>query len=209
MYLFFDTETTGLPDYRLSLTDEAQPHIVQLAMILTDGIGKELFTFKAPIIPEGFEIDENGLAFAVNKISNDIANRYGVKLKTALSMFRFLEEKALMKIAHNYRFDGFLLKCAHERAGVQPIDPPIDKYCTMKAITEVMKLPATKRMQACGMEYAPKSARLSEGYEYCTGKKLENAHDALADVRACKEIFFWLVSSRLYKPQERTAPQAA
>lgn len=210
MYLFFDTETTGLPDFNRDLVDPAQPHIVQLACLLTDNVGRELVTFKAPIIPEGYTIDETGRAFEVNRVTNAMANDYGVTLRQALAMFRMFESKAVLKVAHNYRFDGFLLKAAHARAGVDPIDPPIEKFCTMKAMTEIMKLPPTANMVAAGFTDKPKSAKLAEAYTYCTGKQIENAHDALADVKACKDVFFWIMKQGFYKEQPRvTAEEAA
>jgi DNA polymerase III subunit epsilon len=206
MYLFFDTETTGLPKFDAGLTDQCQPHIVQLAMLLTDIHGREMVTFKAPIIPEGFTIDETGRAFEVNRVGNDLANTYGISLRQALAMFRMFESKAQLKVAHNYRFDGFLLKSAHARQGMEPISPPIEKFCTMKAMTEIMKLPPTEKMAAAGFD-KPKSAKLSEAYEYVTGKKLENAHDALADVRACKDVFFWIKDNGFYIEQPRVGPK--
>lgn len=207
MYLFFDTETTGLPDYKLPLEDDNQPHIVQLACLLTNEDGREMITWKSPIVPEGYEIDEQDRAFEVNKISNDIARRYGVTLAQSLRMFRSFEQRATLKVAHNYRFDGFLLKAAHVRAGLEPMDPPIDRYCTMKGISEVMKLPPTDAMVAAGFTDKPKSAKLAEAYRFCTGKDLENAHDALADVRAAKDVFFWLKDNGLWQHQERYNPE--
>lgn len=211
MYAFFDTETTGLPDFNADLTHPKQPHIVQLALLLTDEGGRELMSWKSPIKPEGFVIDETSKAFEVNKIGNDMANKYGVQLRQVLAMFRMFESRAILKVAHNYRFDGFLLKSAHARTGVAPIEPPIEKFCTMKAITEVMKLDPTPNMIAAGFHDKPKSASLAEAYRFVTGgKEIEKAHDALADVKACKEVFFWLVKNGFYKEQPRvTAEQAA
>lgn len=39
-YLFFDTETTGLPDTRMPPEWEGQPHICQLGAIMTDEQGR-------------------------------------------------------------------------------------------------------------------------------------------------------------------------
>lgn len=211
MYLFFDTETTGLPNFDKGLTDPAQPHIVQLACLLTDYSGRELISWKSPIKPEGYTIDESGKAYEVNQISNELANKYGVSLRQTLAMFRLFESKAILKVAHNYRFDGFLLKSAHARANVEPMDPPIEKFCTMKAMTEIMKLEPTAKMVSAGFHDKPKAASLAESYKYVTGgKTIEKAHDALADVRACKEVFFWLMENGFYKEQPRvTAEEAA
>lgn len=176
-------------------------------MLLTDNVGRELVTFKSPIIPEGFVIDEGGRAYEVNKVGNDMAKQYGISMRQALAMFRMFESKAVLKVAHNYRFDGFLLKSAHARHGVEPLAPAIDKFCTMKAMTEIMKLPPTANMVAAGFTDKPKSAKLSEAYTYCTGKTIENAHDALADVKACKDVFFWIMKQGFYKEQPRVGPR--
>jgi DNA polymerase-3 subunit epsilon len=193
MYCFFDTETTGIPDYNKDLTDVAQPHIVQLALLLADEDGREVAVWKRAIIPEGYSIDEGGKAYQINKIGNSLVNKYGVSLKSALAMLYHFESLAELKIAHNYRFDGFLLKCAHARAGVEPINPAIDRYCTMKAIADIR---------------GTKFPKLSEIYKEITGRDLEGAHDALADVRACKDVFFWIKKNNLYKKQERYVPPA-
>jgi len=214
MYLFFDTETTGLANFGLALNDPAQPRIVQIAMLLADEDGREVLTFKAPILHHDFKIDERLVgsdgkptAFSVNRVSNDLCSRYGVGINQALAMFRMFESKAVLKVAHNYRFDGFLLKAAHETAMIAPLDPPIEKFCTMKAMTDIMKLPPTPNMIAAGFNNMPKSAKLSEAYEYCTGRKIENAHDALADVKACKDVFFWIKRQGFYKDQPRVGPK--
>lgn len=193
MYLFFDTETTGLPDYNAPLTDAKQPKIVSVAFILTDMVGREMAVYKAPITRDGFTVDEGGKAYEVNKLGNAALDQYGIDMKIALRMFRMFQDRASLKIAHNYRFDGFLLKGAHEALGVDP-GPVIDKFCTMKVAEELKKQGIIER------------ATLSAFYKHCTGKALEGAHDALSDVRACKDVFFWTLKQGLYKPQPRVVP---
>jgi len=212
MFLFIDTETTGIPNYSLDIIDPAQPRVLQFAAIVADEKGNEIAAFKCPIKPDGWSVDErlevNGrkTAFAIHGLTNDYLNKYGMSMKTALLMFRKFQDMSSLKIAHNYRFDGFLLKGEHQRIGMDA-GPDIEKFCTMKAMTEIMKLPPTEKMVGAGYTW-PKSASLAEAYKFCTGgKTIEKAHDALADVRACKEVFFWILNNGLFKDQPRVKPQ--
>lgn len=185
-YLFFDEETTGLPDYNLSLTAPEQPHIVSIAMILADEAGREMGVFKTALkLPEGVVVDEAGRAYEVNKLGNEALKKYGLEMKVALRMFRLFSDRATLKIAHNYRFDGFLMKAAHEKYCIDT-GAPMDRYCTMKGIKEVTG-----------------KGSLKDAYMHCFGKEIENAHDALADVRACKDVFFWLKQNGHFKHQQR------
>ena len=191
MYVFFDVETTGLAEFERPLNDPSQPHIVQLALVLTDADGREIMGYKAPILlPEGVRVDEKGKAYEVNKWSNALLDQYGVPMVQALSAFKAYQSKSVLKIAHNYRFDGFLLKAAAERYGFAELSPPIEKYCTMTGIKAVTG-----------------KGSLKDAYAHVTGgKTIENAHDAMADVRACKEVFFWLKKEGHFKPQPRKVP---
>src|ERR1051326_4611342 len=56
MVLFFDTETTGKYEFGLPPDDHRQPHIVQLAALLSDDSGKEIASMNAIIRPDGFII---------------------------------------------------------------------------------------------------------------------------------------------------------
>ena len=59
-YLFFDTETTGVPkNYKAPITDlDHWPRLVQLGWILCDEQGSELQTGNDIIKPNGFIIPE-------------------------------------------------------------------------------------------------------------------------------------------------------
>ncbi len=41
-YLFYDTETTGLPDFKARSHEPTQPHIVQLGLAWFDEEGREI-----------------------------------------------------------------------------------------------------------------------------------------------------------------------
>ena len=60
MYLFFDTETTGLPkNWKAPVTDLSNwPRLVQLAYLLTDGERKKIYGGDFIIKPVGFTIPE-------------------------------------------------------------------------------------------------------------------------------------------------------
>ena len=66
------------------------------------------------------------------------------------------------------------------------------KFCTMSASSAIMKLPPTEKMISAGFN-KPKPPKLSDAYEHFFGKNLEGAHNALVDVRACKEVYFELL----------------
>lgn len=61
--------------------------------------------------------------------------------------------------------------------------------CTAKLSTPILKLPPTDKMKAVGRLHH-KTANLGEAYKYFTGRELENAHTAMADVLACMEVYF-------------------
>jgi len=88
-------------------------------------------------------------------------------------------------IAHNIPFDFMVWKSMQFRAGFLESRRGYPRqFCTMNATTEICKLP--------GRFGKYKWPKLSEAYFHATGKELEGAHDAMVDVKACKEIFFWL-----------------
>ena len=65
MYLFFDTETTGVPkNYKAPPSDLLNwPRVVQLAWVVTDEQGRELKATNHIIRPDGFVIPEGSRAF--------------------------------------------------------------------------------------------------------------------------------------------------
>lgn len=194
MILFFDTETTGLPNFRAPMDDDSQPHLVQLACLLTEDDGTERSSLslivnpRAPI-PAG--------ASAVHGITDLIADRAGVFNETAVAMWSRLAERADLLVAHNIRFDMAIMAAAHARhspGGLLKMDKAHAgraRFCTLDAAAPIVNLPPTEKMVAAGFN-KPKPPKLEECIQYFFGETLEGAHDALVDVRACARVFFHL-----------------
>lgn len=186
--LFFDTETTGFVS-PLHPQSDCQPHLVQLAFILTDENTIERACVNMIIRPDGWEIPKQ--ASDVHGITTEIALKYGVPLKNAVSVFCHHVQIADQLVAHNIQFDVKVIECALWQVGAGASSEAFrqkPQFCTMEASRDAIKLPATQRMIAAGRT-GYKSPKVAEAWKFYTGEDLEGAHDALVDVRACSLVY--------------------
>ena len=185
-YLFFDTETTGLPkNYKAPYTDlENWPRVVQLSWIVsTDG---EITKESDNIIKVDFPIPE--VSSRVHGITNEVSLAKGRELLHVLSEISADIEDSDVLVCHNLSFDLAILQSELMRAQMKH---EINKrlFCTMKSSVEFCKLPG---------QYGFKWPRLEELYKICFSEKLENAHNALVDVKATYRIFQKLQEEKVF-----------
>ena len=183
--IFYDTETTGLPDWKSPSGDDCQPHLVQLAALLVDLDDKKVIQSMDVIIkPDGWEIPDD--ESAVHGITTEHAEQVGIPEKLALEMFLSLWGQR-MRISHNKTFDQRIIRIATKRyCDEETIDAWAEKethQCTMLQAKPIMQMPPKNR-------FGYKPPKLSEAYEFFTGNELEDAHTALADTTACMDIYF-------------------
>lgn len=198
-YLIFDTETTGLLNYRLPGDDPSQPHIVQLAAILCDDDKRTFGSIDLTIAPDGWTIPDE--ISKIHGITTDQAKEFGVPIEAAMAIFIGLFSKADVLIAHNLEFDLAMLKRYHSIVPAE-IWAAADHYCTKINSTDVLKLPPTEKMLAAqrrNPDWTPpggwakyKAPHLSEVYRYFFDRDIEGAHNAIVDVEACRDVFFEL-----------------
>jgi DNA polymerase-3 subunit epsilon len=189
MILFFDTETTGFPDWKLSLSHESQPYIVQLAAQLCDEYGRTLAEM-CVVIDNDVDIPER--ASAVHGITRERAAEIGIPADVAIDLFNHLYVKADLIVAHNVNFDKKITEIAWaRRLDWTPIPKPT--FCTMNASAPVVNIPPTEKMLAAGFT-KPKAPKLEECVKHFFGEELSGAHDAMIDVIACRRVFFHLKS---------------
>ncbi|MBO4874898.1 MAG: 3'-5' exonuclease [Bacteroidales bacterium] len=186
-YLFFDTETTGLPrDYEAPASDTLNwPRMVQLSWILTDSQGNVLSVHDCIVRPDGFEIPEQ--AASIHGISTERAMREGAPLDSVLTVFLQTLDSAEYIVGHNISFDIHIVDSEFIRRGVDASLAPMKAYCTMLAGTDYCKLP--------GNYGHYKWPKLQELHKKLFGTEFDDAHNSAADVEAtCK--CFWEMRRR-------------
>jgi len=181
MYLFFDTETTGLPrNWKAPVSDlDNWPRLVQIAWILSESPGNRLETGSFIIKPEGYSIPS--AASSVHGITTEHALKNGVELGEILNTFNRLVDQADTIVAHNISFDEKIIGAEFLRNKVMTSFWDKPKLCTMKSSTNY-----------CGIQgpYGFKWPKLSELHIKLFGRDFEGAHDAFADIDAT-ETCFW------------------
>lgn len=195
LYLFFDTETTGLPkdDNAPSSDTSNWPRIVQLSWIVTDKFQNIISEHNCIIQPDGWIIPSDSTS--IHGISNEFAKSHGEPLEWVLCWFE--EDFRLVKyvIGHNIDFDRKVVDAEFHRIDWSlPWDManrkalPWDKatsICTMKSSVDFCKIPSRY-----GSYRYPK---LQELHFKLFGSNFENAHDASSDVSATVKCFWELV----------------
>jgi len=185
-YLFFDTETTGLPrNWNAPVGDlNNWPRIVQVAWILYDKNGNCLEERSYIVKPEGFRIPAD--ASKIHGITTEIAEIDGIYLEDALIEFQDFVAQADFLVAHNMSFDEKIAGAEFLRKNM--INSLISKkrICTKERSTNFCAIPSPNGFN----DY--KWPTLQELHQKLFGERFDEAHDALSDVRATAKCFWEL-----------------
>lgn len=181
MYLFFDTETTGLPrNWKAPVTDlNNWPRMIQVAWILCDKSGNRIESKDFIIKPENFQIPRD--ASRVHGISTERAINEGEDLVTVLNEFNDLINRSDFIVAHNISFDEKIVGAELLRKRVQSDFNRKRKLCTMQTATNYCRIPGT---------YGYKWPKLSELHIKLFGVDFDEAHDASVDINATEKCFW-------------------
>ncbi len=183
MYLFFDTETTGLPrNWKAPITDlDNWPRMIQLAYQLSDGGGTRVSGGDFIIKPAGFTIPAE--AARIHGITTERAQKEGEDLLAVLLEFQAAVGRADYLVAHNMSFDEKIVGAEFLRNNMPDSLPAKRKICTMQSATDYCALPGP---------YGNKWPKLSELHDKLFQKGFEEAHNAAADVAATMKCFWEL-----------------
>jgi DNA polymerase-3 subunit epsilon len=145
------------------------------------------------IRPDGWTIPDD--VAAVHGITTEKAKAVGVDEALALEILLDMHSRASVWIAHNATFDQRIVRIACKRfRGDEVADAwkAAPYECTQNLSSPIMKLPPTERMKAA-RRFRRGSPNLREAVRFFTGRELENAHSALADVDGCIAVYFGIL----------------
>lgn len=187
-FLFFDTETTGVPrNYNAPSSDiQNWPRLVQLAWILTDDKGNRIHSSSLIVKPDGFTIPTD--AAKVHGITTEIAMKEGIPLGKAINQFIEDLNTATYIVGHNIDFDKKIVGAEMIRLGMKDIMDSKKSFCTMQSSLDFCRIPG---------KYGYKYPKLQELYKKLFGCEFDNAHDAMSDIEATEKCFWELRKRKL------------
>lgn len=179
-YLFFDTETAGLPKDYNALTHWLKnwPRLVQLSWITTDEDCNILSENDYIIYPDGFTIPED--AVRLHGITTEFAKEKGKPIKEVIDKFMEDFNAATTIVGHNIDFDKKIIGAELIRLGQNDIMSSKEALCTMKGSVDYCKIPSS---------HGYKWPKLQELHKKLFGFEFEDAHNSLSDVKATLKCF--------------------
>jgi DNA polymerase-3 subunit epsilon len=191
MFNFTDTETS----------DPKHQRICQLAAILCDEQGQEVDVLNVLIKPDGWEVCERFVG--IHGITTAMCHETGHPMPTVLEAYYRMLIKSKKLICHNYAFDSARLLAEAEIYGhieLYKLIKGMAFFCTMVNLTQVCCLPNANGRAGY------KWPKLKEAHKHFFGVEFEDQHDALADNRACKRIYFEMHKPVIVAPVQASAP---
>ncbi len=189
LIMAYDTETTGLWDFKGDIFGSNQPNLVQLGYKVWDS--KKNVIFEAGHLVDTTQHSSwNGIeegAYNAHHITEENVRLYGMRPQIAMMQWQEWCERCSLFIAHNDAFDTKVMQCFAKRTGFNPdVFSTGSKFCTMQSLTNVCKVPNPNGRGGF------KWPQLIEAYTFAFGRAFEDAHNALADVNACGDLFWWM-----------------
>ena len=202
--LFFDTETTGIPDRAAKWdTDFANyPHVVQMAWIHGCKVENHI------IRPEGWEIPEETVA--VHGITTEYAIEHGEPFATVVDMFIQDCHEAGLICGHNIHFDTGVVKAnilrelGREYYDANDVETALYKGKRIDTMRSTMKW-VDARFASGRLKFP----NLGELYSRCFPGEVFPAHDALEDCKAVARCLPVILDLGLIELKVKEYPEPA
>lgn len=198
LILFYDTETTDLPEYKLPSDDPKQPHLVELAALLYTRDGVLVDKLHSLVRPDGWTISE--AAFALHGISLERAHLEGDDEAKVTAAFLALHARSAVRVAHHRAFDDRIMRIALKRYIPDAAEAFKERggECTALLSKPICQLPPTEAMKRTNFKNSYKTPTLAEAFAHLSGgKTLPDQHSALGDAQGCARVYFLMKGVRM------------
>jgi len=184
-YAVFDTEGTGLFRYDEPADAPGQPRMASLAIIYVDEnleIERECQLFVRPDVSD-YTMTEG--AQKAHGLTVEFLNEHGVPVTEALNEYLSAVDNGRIMVAHNASHDMKQLRAELRRAGMQDRFEDSPNICTMRAMTDICKIPPK------GNRGGYKWPALSEALLFIGSENLGD-HSAINDAKGALELLRYL-----------------
>jgi DNA polymerase III epsilon subunit-like protein len=184
-YACFDTEGTGLFDYKQPADAPGQPRMASLAIIYVDEnleLERECQIFIRPDVSD-YTMTEG--AQKAHGLTVEFLNEHGVPVTEALNEYLSAVDNGRIMVAHNSQHDMKQLRAELRRAGMQDRFEDSPNICTMRAMTDICKIPPR------GNRGGYKWPALSEALLFIGSENLGD-HSAINDAKGALELLRYL-----------------
>lgn len=183
LLIAYDTETTGIPDWKIPSDSPSQPHLVQIGAVVYDTDERRIVeTLNVIIKPDGWEIPEE--VANIHGITTERAMAEGIRETEAVDRLLALC-RGKTRIAYNRTFDQRIIRIALKRYGYG---------------SEIMEAWADKTDHECSMFMAKQQLgyqpKLVDALKKLTGKDPRQSHDALSDAQAALDVYLAILFGR-------------
>lgn len=182
MFVAFDTETTGIFDFKKPADDPSQPRLASLAMIWTDSAGREVDRKLMYVKPAGWEMTQE--AFEVNGLTTDFLRENGTDIGVVLDVYERAIRSNMIMAAYNVQFDCKMMRGEFRRAGRDDLFEITLNTCLMRGLKPYKE----KGLAIKGGQFV----KLSVACEFF-GITHAEAHEAMSDAEAARAILQILI----------------
>ncbi len=181
VHMVFDTETTGLFNFKLPADDPSQPRLASAAFLICDEAGEEIDAHKFYVRLEGWGMPAE--AGAINGLTTEFLCEKGIPVCEVLDFYQEHIEAGRIVSAYNAQFDLKMMRSEFRRAGRDDLFERTPNLCLMRNLDPY---------GADGLCINRGFVKLSVACEFF-GIVNEDAHDALSDARAARGILARLI----------------
>jgi DNA polymerase III subunit epsilon len=189
-YAVFDTEGTGLFDYKQPADAPGQPRMASMAIIYVDEnmeIEREYHVFVRPDVND-YTMTEG--AQKAHGLTVEFLNEHGVPVTEALTEFTSAIDNGRIMVAHNSQHDMKQLRAELRRAGMRDRFEDSPNICTMRGMTDICKIPPR------GGRGGYKWPALSEALLFIGETELGD-HSAINDAKGCLQLLRYMKANGL------------